>query len=380
MAGFMREGISSATLKLPKNKEERALNIVGRAASVLWNRVFFPLYRGTIKASRDKKHIREKYQIKKGIRNVVIFGTPNHGNLGDYAIFLAEKQLFERYLPDGHVFGVNMTDFQHEVKALRRLLKKEDLLVLTGGGNLGNQYMDDEIIRRETIRRFPNNRIILFPQTMYFTKDAEGEAEKRETAAIYGGHRDLWLTARDEQSCLAMQQLFSKPIRLLPDVVLTWKSTACTDKQGALLVLRNDVEGVLGAEHRQQLKEILQPLYGTVEETDTVVEVGSDLALLEEELQKKMEQIGKAALVVTDRLHGMLFAALMQTPCLVLNNYNHKVRETYKWIRELDYVEYVADLPQLPEVLDRLQKKDCKYISDKVEKEYDMFMREIING
>lgn len=144
--------------------------------------------------------------------------------------------------------------------------------------------------------------------------------------------------------------------------------------------MRNDVEGVLQAEHRTMLRQILQPLYGTVEETDTVVEVGEDLSCLEEKLRDKMEQIGSASLVVTDRLHGMIFAALMQTPCLVLHNYNHKVEETYKWIRDLDYVEYVPDVSNLQEALCRLQKEDCRYRADKVEKEYDVFMREIING
>lgn len=360
--------------------EETELNIVKRAASVAWNRMFFPLYTVTIKAAKDRKYIKNKYQIKKKVRNVVIFGTPNHGNLGDYAIYFAEKQLFAKYLPDSNIFGVNMTDFQHEVRALSGLLQKEDLLVLTGGGNLGNQYMDDEKIRRETIIRFPDNRIVLFPQTMYFTEDAEGREEEKKTAKIYGGHKDLWLTARDEQSCRKMEQLFHQKIRLLPDVVLTWKGRSWPDKKGALLVLRSDVEGVLDPEQRKILKEMLQPSYAFVEETDTVIEVGNDLACLDTELQKKLEQIGKAALVVTDRLHGMIFAALMQTPCLVLSNYNHKVEETYKWLQDLDYVKYVADWNGLPKALEEIQLKDCRYRADKAEEEYEKFMRDMING
>ncbi len=98
--------------------------IVKRAVSVLWNKVLFPLYRGTIKAAKDKKYIRDKYHIQKNVRNVVIFGAPNHGNLGDYAIYFAECRLFVRYLQKGNIFGVNMRDFQHEIRALRRLLQK----------------------------------------------------------------------------------------------------------------------------------------------------------------------------------------------------------------------------------------------------------------
>ena len=68
-----------------------------------------------------------------------------------------------------------MTDFQHEIDVLKKMLNKKDVLILTGGGNFGNQYMDDEKIRRLVIQKFPQNKIIMFPQTMYFTNDAIGE-------------------------------------------------------------------------------------------------------------------------------------------------------------------------------------------------------------
>ncbi len=57
-----------------------------------------------------------------------------------------------------------MVDFFHEIRALKGLLTGKDLLILTGGGNLGNQYPDDERIRRKTIETFPENKIVLFPR------------------------------------------------------------------------------------------------------------------------------------------------------------------------------------------------------------------------
>lgn len=357
------------------------MNVFKKTISWGYYRIVAPLYEGLVGKRKQQKAIQQKYHICKKQRNVVIFGTPNHGNLGDYAIYAAEKKLFEQFLPQSNVFGINMTDFQHEIDSLKKLLKKEDLLVLTGGGNLGNEYMDDEIIRRRVIEGFPNNRIVMFPQTMYFTEDAEGERELQATAEIYNAHKDLWLAARDEQSYKTMRNVFTGKVELLPDVVLTWGRFAPADKKGVLLILRNDVEGVFEETEKRQTHDMLQAEYDTVEETDTEIAIGEELGLLESEMQKKMEQINRAELVVTDRLHGMIFAALAQTPCIVLNNYNHKLKETYKWIKNLDYIIYVSELSELPVAVKQLkQKKNCVFVAEEVEEKYCAFLREIING
>lgn len=357
------------------------MNIFKKAFSWGYYRIAVPIYETLIGKNKKQKAIREKYHIEKKQHNVVIFGTPNHGNLGDYAIYAAEKKLFNRFLPGSNVFGINMTDFQHEIAILKKLLKKEDLLVLTGGGNLGNQYMDDEIIRRTVIESFPNNRIVIFPQTMYFTEDKEGEEELRKTVIIYNAHKDLWLVARDEQSYQAMQKVFNGNIRILPDVVLTWGKLEKVEKKGALLILRKDLEGVLGFEEKLKVKEMLSSAFGAVDETDTVLDIDNRLEQLEHRLQEKMLQIGKAELVVTDRLHGMIMAAIAQTPCIVLNNYNHKLKETYKWIKHLDYVVYVSELNELPERIRLLkEKKNCDFQAEEIEAKYQEFLREIING
>lgn len=357
------------------------MRMIKRAISIFWNRVCYPLYCVTIKAVRDKCRVREKYGIQRGQLNVVIFGSPNHGNLGDYAILEAEKELLAEQLPKANLFDVNMTDFAHEIKALRSLLNKNDLLFLTGGGNLGNQYPDDETIRRRVIESFPHNKILLFPQTMYFTEDEAGKKEREETSAIYNRHNKLWLAARDEYSYKEMQKLFLGRCCLLPDVVLTVSYLEKWERRGALLLLRSDVESVLKTAQKEELITILKPQYGTVEETDTVIPIGIDLSGLKQALQEKMEQIAKAELVVTDRLHGMIFAAITGTPCLVLPNYNHKVQETYKWLSELDYIELLIDSQKLAESTGRLrQKTNCIYHAEKIQQQYNAFLREFING
>ena len=43
--------------------------------------------------------------------------------------------------------------------------------------------------------------------------------------------------------------------------------------------------------------------------------------------------------MITDRLHGMIFAAITGTPCVVLQNNNHKIKATYEsWLRPLKHI------------------------------------------
>ena len=330
---------------------------------------------------RLRKEIVKKYDLRKKVKNIVIFGTPNHGNLGDYAIYLAEKKLLKEYKPDSHIFDVNMAVFNDEIEPLKKLLKRNDLLILTGGGNLGNQYMDDENIRRKVITLFPYNRIVIFPQTMYFTDDARGKKEKEISKEIYNSHSHLLIAARDELSFQEMQKTFSAKIVLVPDVVLTWGSLDTQNREGALLVLRSDVESTLSDRQMNQLKMDLILQYTKVEQTDTVVDDRIGIEGFEDALMEKWNQFQKAELVVTDRLHGMIFAAIAQTPCLVLNNYNHKLRETYKWIKDLDYVQFVTDLDSLEEKIQNMKLlRNCKYEMSNTNQIYQEFLKEIFHG
>ena len=193
---------------------------------------------------------------------------------------------------------------------------------------------------------------------------------------IYSGHNDLWLMARDEQSYKEMQSLFEKNVWLLPDVVLTWTPPVNLKKEGALLVMRNDVERVLSEADKQHVIDILRPMFESVSETDTEVEIETDIDGLNDKLVEKLKQISAAKVVVTDRLHGMIFAAITKTPCLVLNNYNHKIRETYKWINHLSYVRYVSDIEEFESEIRKLCiDKEWEYSDETIQKRYDEFMK-----
>jgi pyruvyl transferase EpsI len=65
--------------------------------------------------------------------------------------------------------------------------------------------------------------------------------------------------------------------------------------------------------------------------------------------------------VVTDRLHCMIFCAITQTPCVVLPNSNHKIKGTYEtWLSHLPHIAYMDELDAtaLSATIDRLYAMD----------------------
>ncbi|WP_304309931.1 polysaccharide pyruvyl transferase family protein [Bifidobacterium tibiigranuli] len=57
----------------------------------------------------------------------------------------------------------------------------------------------------------------------------------------------------------------------------------------------------------------------------------------------KIREFQCAELIITDRLHGMVFAALAGTPCIAFNNTDHKVQGVYEWLSSLPYITFVEN-------------------------------------
>ena len=72
---------------------------------------------------------------------------------------------------------------------------------------------------------------------------------------------------------------------------------------------------------------------------------------------RKMQQFANARVVVTDRLHGMIYAAYTGTPCIAFDNVSKKVSGVHKWIQELEYVTIANDVSELPTLIKRVTNK-----------------------
>lgn len=279
----------------------------------------------------------------------LVFLAADYGNIGDLAITAAQQDLLQRMVPDHAVVLVPISSTRQVLRSLRRQVVPGDVLTIIGGGNMGSLYPEIEALRQRVIRAFPGHRIVCFPQTLDWDDSAASKQALARIVRIYGRHPNLHLLARESVSHEKLRQLFAQcptvHVGLAPDVVLGTTADAlgarpCAEPQGALLCLRDDGERSLRAQDESALRQALVQAGLEVQATDTHA---GGAALSPERCRQllvgKLEQFAAARLVVTDRLHGMILALLAGTPCLVLPNANHKIRQTW--------IDWLADVPQL---------------------------------
>ncbi|MGV8984108.1 polysaccharide pyruvyl transferase family protein [Clostridium sp.] len=319
---------------------------------VLSNKIYN--YKEYINGYNETKHL---YDNSKNIQRIFIFGTPSHGNLGDHAIAYAQRKMVEDYFPDCRIIEIVTDDVNKHMKSLRKAVNKNDILLFCGGGNLGDEYFWEEESRRRIISKFPNNNIIIFPQTIYFKKDKFGEKQLKITRKIYNKHKNLTIVAREKISFDLMIQAFqNNNVILTPDIVMYLNKTDLTiQRKGALICTRSDMESTLTDEKKNSIRSTVQKYYDNISTTDTVVDHLIPSEQREEELNLKFSEFRKAELVITDRLHGMVFAAITSTPCIVIGNYNHKVKGTYQWLKHLSYIKFIESIDEIDKYIRELK-------------------------
>ena len=292
---------------------------------------------------------------------VFFVGTPPHGNIGDSAIAVATVE-FLKNAGFNNVYEVPCTDY-YLVKRLMKKYGKENIICLIGGGNMGDVYFSNEIIRRDIIRSFPNNKIVLFPQTIDYTRTEKGRKELQNSIEIYGKHKKLYIFAREQVSYERMKKYYAlNPVYLVPDIVLSWKVDFDdkTDRKNVLFCLRKDDESKFGNEKRQQIYDMCRRYIPDILETDTWISKTVTLENRDKLVFGKIQEFRESKLVITDRLHGMIFAAISGTPCIVFPNSNHKIISEYEWLKELEYIRLLPDTEKLEETIEYFVNNVCQ--------------------
>ncbi len=290
-----------------------------------------------------------------GDKHFFVFGTPNHGNLGDSAIAFAEEDFVKNLYPDYSFYFIDETEYWKYKQSLKKHISENDILLFNGGGNMGSLYPYAEDLRRDAIKSFPNNKKVIFPQTIYFFDDVFGKYDKKKMQKKYNKAQNLYFFAREEYSFDVMREMFDNDrVFLVPDIVLSLKSLLPEEnkRKGALICFRADEEAKITVAEKDFIKNKLSDIFGEVVCTDTVVPFYNGVEESREEVRKKLEQFSKSEIIITDRLHGMVFAAITKTPCIALSNYNKKVLGVYKWIERLSYVEYIDDISVFEDALE----------------------------
>src|SRR5699024_1734022 len=87
--------------------------------------------------------------------------------------------------------------------------------------------------------------------------------------------------------------------------------------------------------------------------SDTVIDANFEGEIRKKYLERKFKEFSTSKLVVTDRLHGMIFSLITGTPCIAFDNISKKVSGVYEWFKDTGYIiciteenKYLLDDPE----------------------------------
>jgi glycosyltransferase involved in cell wall biosynthesis len=206
---------------------------------------------------------------RSSIPTIYSFGEPTHGNLGDHAIVLGQYIVLSRAFPRYRLVPVCDAELKEFMERRASYVTEDDLIVLAGGGNWGTLYPHEEEMRLRVLRRFPTNRIFMFPQSVHISgKDDDWKPQ------IYRDHRHIRLSFRDPISRNRLEKrLPCKPVELLPDAALFLSLPHLPERNmGIMLCLRNDVHGTIGTREKLKVLSWLQNQYLPYTISDTHLE------------------------------------------------------------------------------------------------------------
>ena len=328
----------------------------------------------------DRKSPLEKYkecliyEFSKNTNCIYYLGSEEYGNLGDHKISEAIKDFSKFYFPKYQFLEITAREFPEYKIYLKKYIKKQDLIFLPGGGNLGDTYPATEGVRQEIISLWGENLKVIFPQTIYFSENAEENILLKNAEKVYTLKKNVILFAREKKSYQLACELFECRSYVTPDIVLFWheQSEKQQREKIVLFCFRNDKEQIIAETVKDRIKQEAIKVGYVIKNTDLQLPYHVTKAQRKYEIDQKLEEMRKASLVITDRLHGMIFAAITGTPCIVFSNYNHKVKGTYDWISYLSYIKYVENVEEAINILPSLlEVKDCVFDNTSLMKYYD---------
>ena len=277
-------------------------------------------------------------EIPHGAR-VALLDYPNHENVGDSAIWLGEvAYLAERGAEVVYHCDLRSYDPRH--------MPDVDLVLLHGGGNLGDVWEPHQRFRERVLADVRARPVVQLPQTIQF-----GDAGKIEqTRRAFAAHPDFTLLVRDTRSLEFAREHFDCRTELCVDSAFALGELARprAPRVPILWLARTDHESATSADE-------LRGNAGEVERVDWISRARSgpiDLAartagnlaatvlghlsrpprrasellwsewawLARRRVRAGCEMLARGEVVVTDRLHAHILCLLLGIPHVAIDN------------------------------------------------------------
>jgi len=268
-------------------------------------------------------------------RPVVYLDYPVHNNVGDLLIHQGADAFLADY---GYsvVGRFSMHDFTRRgredeasvvlkpsIRDLDVLVDRGCAIVLHGGGNFGDIWPQFQMFRELIIARYPEAPVVVLPQTIHF----DSAAQRQRSARLLSAHRQLYIFVRDRESLSFLREANAGG-ELMPDMAhQLWERPELAvsgPEAGTLVVRRRDREScnmsaaeqfdwdeLNGSASRLALRGLRK--WQTID--NPLRHLVPNYALWriyrDSLVARAVARFKPYAVIDTDRLHGMILAALM---------------------------------------------------------------------
>lgn len=269
---------------------------------------------------------------------ISIVDYPDIKNVGDAAIWLGEIEYLEKHHARTPAYVSTIHNFSPA--DLERAAPAGPIFI-HGGGTFGDIWALHQDFREAVLARWPDRRIVHFPQSIHFNSDKRADQAARAIAK----HKDFILLVRDEESKDFAERRFDCQVRLCPDMAFFMGPLEARGQPEVpvLAMLRGDKESIGGydpadlqdvpvddwiSESRSAMR--LRKLWGAAKGVAGVRPGGFRGSMYDEaaiaRLQRGVAKLARGRTIVTDRLHVHIISLLLGKPHAVLDNSYGKIR------------------------------------------------------
>ena len=273
-------------------------------------------------------------------KRIFLIGTEDFKDLKDHQIAISEMEYLQDLFPEHSIIEITASEYLTVRRMLMFLIKRRDLICLPGGGNMENVSSLAECIRGDVMKIYRNNKKVIFPQTIHYDSSEDGILQLVRDQSFIKKCKNMTLCVRELSSYELAKQYFDCNVVLIPDVILysNYKKEFDLERTGALLLMHND---------KILIQKVVQQYIKDIRFNDSILNSNIGIFDRKEVIASFLQKIAKAEVVITDHLHGMLFCAITQTPCIALPNEKEKLIEVNEWVSDLGYIRVIQDIGEL---------------------------------
>lgn len=281
------------------------------------------------------KYLRIRKKIQSEGNKILFIGSSTYNNLGDHLLASNSLLFLRKVFPEYVIIEIPTQIYKRFSKELEKDISVIIPVIISGGGWMGSLWPEDEYMMQRMLSSFSDNKIIIFPQTIYYDLNIDNKKIIEDANRTYGRCSDLTLLVRDRCSfTTSKKQLNIEKIYLVPDMGLYGINVETNYKAGTVFCcFRNDREAMITSCVIQDIIRVAEERGFDISYYNTLLRHAVPEDERDGQINMVLKQIENAEVVITDRLHGMVFAVICGCRCLAIDNITHKVSGVYnKWL------------------------------------------------